>query len=165
MSELVVDTNVWVMVDGDVTGMITADERECILACQSWLESFIRSHDRLAVDSFATHRILSEYRRNVRPGGIAESLLNELTGRLFHRLAEKEVQLDADGFAILPAPFHLTHAKDRIFVAVAIQCSPFATIFYATDTDWAADQAELQSLGLQIVGLCPSYIERRLREG
>lgn len=83
MSEVVVDTNVWVMVDEEVTDLKTEEEKECILACQHWLEEFIDSDDRLVVDDFSTYIIISEYRRNVRRGGVAESLLNELTGRLF----------------------------------------------------------------------------------
>lgn len=164
MSEVVVDTNVWVMVDKEVTELNTEEVRNCILACQRWLEKFIDGDDALVVDEFASYIILSEYRRNVRPGGVAENLLNELTGRLFHRLIQKAVQLDRNGYAILPAPFSLKHEKDRVFVAVAIQCDPFANIYFATDTDWAQDRANLEEQGLTIMALCPDYIRKRLRE-
>ncbi len=164
MSEVVVDTNVWVMVDEEATDLKSEEERQCILACQRWLEEFIDGDDRLVVDDYSTYIILSEYRRNVRPGGVAENLLNELTGRLFHRLTLKKIRRDRDGFAVLPAPFALTHGKDRVFVAVAIQCDPFASIYFATDTDWADDRANLEDQGLAIVALCPDYIQERLRE-
>ena len=164
MSEVVVDTNVWVMVDEEATHMRAEEEKECILACQRWLETFISSDDRLVVDGFSTYAIISEYRRNVRPGGVAENLLNELTSRLFHRLILKEIQLDSNDFAILPEPFYLRHEKDRMFVAVAIQCEPFAPIYFATDTDWADEQTYLEEQGLIIHALCPDYIDERLRQ-
>ena len=165
MSEVVVDTNVWVMVDEAVTDLKSEQERDCILACQRWLEDFTDSDDRLVVDNYDTYVIISEYRRNVRPGGVAENLLNELTGRLLHRLVLKPIQLDQDGFAILPAPFTLSHAKDRVFLSVAIQCVPLASIYFATDTDWAEDQANLEEQGLTIIALCPDYIGERMRGG
>lgn len=164
MSEVVVDTNAWVMVDEEISGLQSEGERDCILACQRWVEEFIDSDDRLVVDDFNTFVILSEYRRNVRPGGVAENLLNELTERLFHRLVLKPVQLDQNDFAILPAPYTLNHAKDRVFLAVAIQCDPFASIYFATDTDWAQDRANLEEQGLTIIALCPDYISERMRE-
>ena len=159
MSEVVVDTNVWVKVDEIVTEMKTAEERKCIESCQDWLEQFLSSDDRLVVDSFATYAIVTEYRRNVRPGGVAENLLNELTGRLFGRLVEKNIELDRNGIAILRPPFHLSDPEDRKFVAVAVQCQPFATIFNATDADWTQDRKTLTEHGLTINELCPDYIE------
>lgn len=161
MSEVVVDTNVWVKVDEVVADTETNEEKQCIISCQQWLEHFISSEDRLVVDTYDTHAILNEYRNNVRPGGVAESLLNELTGRLFHRLILKTIQIDTDRFAILPPPFHLTHGKDRMFVAVAVQCDPYAPIYNATDTDWAKERDQLLDLGLTINELCPDYIDLR----
>ena len=165
MSEVVVDTNVWVMIDEEVRDLESNEQRLCIAACQDWLEAFIDGDDRLVVDSFATHSILTEYRNNVRSGGVSENLLNELAGRLFHRLELKNINLDEDGFAILPAPFHLRHGKDRKFVAVAVQCDPIATIYNATDSDWKSDRAQLAEHGLTIHELCPDFIEDRLQEG
>ena len=162
MSEVVVDTNVWVKVDEAVIETETDEERQCVISCQEWLEYFITSEDRLVVDTYDTHAILTEYRNNVRPGGIAENLLNELTGRLFHRLELKAIQLDSDGFAILPSPFHLAHGKDRKFVAVAIQCDPYATIHNATDTDWSKECEQLAENRLTVHELCPDYIEQRM---
>lgn len=162
MSEVVVDTNVWVMVDEIVADMETDEEKLCILACQDWLEQFSANEDSLVVDGFQTYLILSEYRRNVRAGGVAESLLNDLSGHLFHRLVLKPIGLDEDGNAILPPPFSLTHGKDRKFVAVAIQCDPYATIHYATDIGWAHDREQLESNGLTIHELCPDYIDQRM---
>ena len=160
MSEVVVDTNVWVKVDEEVAEMETEEEKQCIIASQSWLEQFISSDDRLVVDSFATYAVMTEYRRNVRRGGVAENLLNELTGRLYGRLVEKKIELDKNGIAILPPPFHLSDPEDRKYVAVAVQCQPFATIYNATDADWAEDRKILTEHGLTIYELCPDYIEQ-----
>ncbi len=165
MSELVVDTNVWVKVDEVVTETETEEEKQCIVACQQWLEEFINGEDRLVVDSYITHSILKEYRNNVRPGGVAENLLNDLTGRLLHRLALKAIHFDANGFAVLPPPFHFAHGKDRKFVAVAIQCDPYAPIYNATDTDRAKERVHLEFHGLTIHELCLDYVQRRLDEG
>ena len=158
MSEVVVDTNVWVKVDEVVSDTESDEEKQCIISCQQWLEKFITGDDRLVVDHYDTHSILTEYRNNVRPGGVAENLLNELTGRLFHRLVLKTIQVGSDGYAILPSPFHLTHHKDRVFVAVAIQCNPYAIVHNATDSDWAKDREFLIEQGLTIHELCPDYI-------
>ncbi len=162
MSEVVVDTNVWVKVDEVVAETETDEEKQCIISCQQWLEQFIAGEDSLVVDSYDTHAILTEYRNNVRPGGVAENLLNELTGRLFHRLVLKAIQLDLDDFAILPPTFDLTHGKDRKFVAVATQCEPYAPIYNATDSDWAMDKDSLTEHGLTIHELCPDYIAQLL---
>jgi len=162
LSEVVVDTNVWVLVDEFVADMETDAEKSCILACQDWLEQFSASDDSLVIDSYQTYLILSEYRRNVRPGGVAERLLNDLSSRLFYRLVMRPIQLDRDGNALLPPPFSVTHGKDRKFVAVAIQCDPYATIYYATDIGWARDKEQLETNGLTIHELCPDYIHQRM---
>ena len=165
MLQVVVDTNVWVKVDEVVVETETDADKQCVISCQEWLEHFITSEDRLVVDNYDTYAILTEYRNNVRPGGVAENLLNELTGRLFHRLVLKTIQLDTHGFAILPSPFHLTHRKDRKFVAVAIQCDPYATIHNATDRDWSKDKEYLTEHGLTVHELCPDCIAQLLTEG
>ena len=163
MSEVVVDTNVWVKVDENVKEVDSDEEKQCIFACQDWLDQFVNSEDHLIIDDYTTWKIMSEYRNNVRRGGVAENILNELLKNLFHRLVMKKIRLDQDGTAVIPRPIQLTHGKDRKFVAVALQCDPYATIFYATDRGWAADKAQLQENGLNIHELCPEYIEAKRR--
>ena len=162
MSDIVVDTNVWVMVDKLVTVVEEDDVKTCVRACQLWLEEFISGDDRLVVDSYSTHTIISEYRSNVKRGGVAENLLNQLTNQLLYRLVQKDVRLDDDGFAELPGSLSLRHGKDRKFVAVAIQCDPIAPIYNATDTDWAKEESQLRDYGLTIHELCPEYIQPRI---
>lgn len=155
MSEVVVDTNVWVMVDKVVEETDTEEEKQCIHSCQQWLELFISGDDLLVIDGFATWQIMTEYRNNVRRGGVAESILNELSSSIFHRLVLKQIDFDSDRIAIVPSPLDQIHKNDRMFVAVAIQCEPFATIYHATDRGWIANKLLLEEYGLTILGLCP----------
>ena len=157
MSDIVVDTNVWVMVDKLIGEVDTEQEKDCIGACADWLRQFIQGEDRLVVDS--TYKVLSEYRRNVKKGGIAENLLNQLTNRLFHRLVQKPIKFDVNGHAILPADIAFADPEDRKFIALAIQFHPYAPIYNATDTDWSEAVNRLAERGLTIYELCPDYIQ------
>ena len=149
------------MVDKTVTELGANEDGDCVRACQMWLEEFILGDDRLVVDSFKTYLIISEYRNNVVRGGVAENLLNLLASTLFSRILQQHIELDANGFARLPEPFSLTHGKDRKFVAVAIQCDPYASILNATDTDWGKEDNLLREHGLTVRELCPEYIKAK----
>ena len=159
MSELVVDTNVWVMVDKVVEDTETEEEKQCINSCQQWLELFVSGDDLLVLDDFATWQIMTEYRNNVRSGGVAESILNRLSSTIFHRLVLKPIDFDSDRIAIVPSPLDRIHKKDRKFVAVAMQCEPFATIYHATDRGWVTNRPLLEENGLTVLGLCPQLVE------
>ena len=159
MSDIVVDANVWVMVDKIVTELDESEDQDCVRSCQLWLERFIFGDDRLVVDSFNTYAIISEYRRNVKRGGVAENLLNHLVNVLFDRLVQIVIRFDENGFAELPQQLRAIHGKDRKFVAVAIECVPYAPILNATDTDWAQGKQLLADNGLTIHELRPAYIE------
>ncbi len=159
MSEVVVDTNVWVMADEVVAEAETDEEKLCIKSCEQWLQDFVNGDDRLVLDDYVTWQIMTEYRNNVRGGGIAESILNRLSSIIFHRLVLKEIDLDPDMIAIVPSPLDQIHKNDRKFVAVAIRCEPFATICHATDRGWVDNQRLLEEYGLTIHGLCPELAE------
>ena len=158
MTELVLDTNVLVMVDIQAHEMDSEEQRACATVCYDWLEQFRNGNERLIIDSYSTYAILTEYRNRVRPGGVAESLLNLLTGELFYRLELKNIQLDANGIALVPERFQFVHSKDRKFIAVAIQCKPYAPIYNATDTDWTKEREQLEAAGIFVEELCPDYI-------
>ena len=164
MADIVVDTNVWVMVDKSIGEVDTEQEKDCIGACADWLQQFIQGEDQLAVDSFVTYRVLSEYRRNVKKGGIAESLLNQLTSHLFHRLVQVQIEFDVNGHAILPADIAFADPEDRKFIALAMQFHPYAPIYNATDTDWSEAVNRLAERGLTIYELCPDYIQLKRSE-
>lgn len=155
MSEVVVDTNIWVIADEQPAEVKSQAEKDCILACCDWLELFVRGDDCLVIDDYDTFQILTEYRNNIRSGGLAENILNKLSSSLFSRLVRKRIELDSDNFALVPSQFQQIHKNDRKFVAVAIQCEPFATIFHATDRGWITNRDLLEENSLPIKGLCP----------
>ena len=162
MTDVVVDTNVWVMVDKSVGDVNTIEELDCIEACKNWLSMFIESKDRLVVDQ--PYIILKEYRQNIKKGGLAEQRLNELETQPRNRLNEVQIELDKDGYAILPENLTIHDPNDRKFIAVAIQVDPYAPIYNATDTDWAKEKDALIEQGLTIHELCPDYIQATLKE-
>ena len=76
MSELVVDTNVWVLADRitSISGDTPAVEADCIEACYRWIQQFAEGNDSLVVDR--SYRIFREYRLNISIGGLSEQILN-----------------------------------------------------------------------------------------
>ena len=136
MSEAVIDTNVWVLAD-----RITSDneglpihETACIEACYLWLNRFAESNDQLVVDY--AYRVLAKYRDNIREGGFAEQVLNQLESIVLERLTFVDIQFDRNDHAILPFPITFEDPEDRKFIALAVAREPIAPIYNATDTDW-----------------------------
>lgn len=162
MTDIVVDTNVWAMVDKSIAEVTTVEELDCIEVCKDWLKSFIESEDRLIVD--LSYQILLEYRQNIKRGGLAEQRLNQLETQPRERLYEVEIEFDNNGKAILPEDIEFHDPSDRKFVAVAIQSDPYAPIYNATDTDWAKEKDKLIAQGFTIHELCDDYIQAKLKE-
>jgi hypothetical protein len=154
----VVDTNVWANMDK----IPPQDETECtcILACIQWGAAFSRcgDNDKLAVDT--AWKILSEYRRNIQPGGLAEQYLNRLLSQPMARLEFVQITFDENGHAVLPARLTLD-ASDRKFAAVALTFEPPVPIINSTDTDWEKAKPLLAQFGLSVQELCPSYVQER----
>lgn len=164
MSEVVIDTNVWVLADritSDTEG-VPGDEASCIETCYQWLATFGDSDDQLVVDY--SYRILREYRDNIRLGGVSESLLNELESRVLERLIFVDVEFDSNNHANLPFPISFDDPSDRKFIAAAISREPYAPIFNASETDWSKEKDRLSQNGITVNELCPQYISERLRE-
>lgn len=164
MSEVVIDTNVWVLADritSDTEG-VPDDEVECIEACYYWLSRFAESSDQLVVDY--SYRVLSKYRENIRKGGFAEQTLNRLESAVLERLVFVDIPFDSDEIAVLPFPVTFEDPDDRKFIALALARDPIAPIYNASDTDWEKEREQLAANGLTIRELCPDYIEERLRE-
>ncbi len=162
MAVEVVDTNVWVNMD-----KIPPDseaERQCILACIEWGAAFNRGtdEDQIAVD--ITWKILNEYRRNIKRGGLAERYLNTLLSQPMSRLKWAEIEFDEHGHAILPDKELVTDPSDRKFVAVSLAFQPPAPIINATDTDWAKSGDKLNEAGIQLEELCPQYVQEKLKD-
>lgn len=133
MGDFVIDTNVWVMADKPISEA-TLTELDCIACCKAWLSNFRNDRrSRLVLDHCYT--ILREYRRNMTEGGFARQILNELETQPRDRLIELEIELDDDGFALLPLELDGFDKDDRKFVAVAIAHNPLPPIVNASDTD------------------------------
>lgn len=165
MSEVVIDTNVWVFADRitSIDAEVSASEADCIEACYRWLQDFTRSDDRLVVDR--AYRIIREYRNNIRKDGISEQLLNQLEVLPLERLTYIDIKYDRNGHAILPPPLTFEDEEDRKFIGVAAAVEPFAPIYNAADPDWEKEREQLAANGLVIHELCPDYISERIRDG
>jgi hypothetical protein len=160
VTEYVVDTNVWVTVDLDVS-TATLEELDCAAACRKWLREFINGADKLVVD--LDYKIIKEYRDNLAKGGLSHQWLNRLeTQPRDLRLVELKIAYDADGYALVPPEVAIHDLKDRKFVAVALARKPTPPIVNGTDTDWSKDQAMLDTAGIQVQELCPAYIQVKL---
>ncbi len=162
MTEYVVDTNVWVKVDFDVSKATTIEELDCASACRTWLREFIESTNKLVVD--LDYRIIKEYRANILKGGLAHQWLNRLeTQPRDLRLIELQIAYDSDGYAVVAPEVAVTDKEDRKLIAVALAHTPTPPIVNSTDTDWAKDKAMLDAAGLRIHELCESYIRLKLK--
>ena len=160
MAEYVVDTNVWVMVDFDVS-TATLEELDCATGCRRWLREFINGTDKLVVD--LDYKIIREYRDNIAKGGLANQWLNRLeTQPRDLRLIELQIQYDEYGFGIVPPEVAIHDLKDRKWVAVALAHKPTPPIVNATDPDWTEDKAMLAEVGIQVQELCAAYIQLKL---
>ena len=160
MSEVVVDTNVWVLADKitSISDETPAIEADCIKASYRWIQRFLASDDKLVVDR--AYRIFREYRNNIVEGGLAELELNRLESIPLERLAFVDIEFDRDGHAIVPDEVMIADESDRKFIAVAIAAKPYAPIYSATETDWTEEHEKLSNFGLIVHELCPDYIEQ-----
>ena len=159
MVDYVVDTNVWVEIDKSLADVDTLTELDCIKICRDWLGSFMAGEDRLIID--LGYEILKEYRRYVKQSDqLAYEWLNALERAPRNKLVEVQIEFDENRDAIIP--FDLADEADRKFVAVALAHEPTPPIVDATDTDWSNEQEKLDEVGIEILELCPDYIEEKL---
>lgn len=157
----VVDTNVWIMADRDIETIAIIDELNCAEACQERLSGFQDSDDLLVVD--LQYQILKEYRNNIKKGGLAEQILNQLeTQPRELRLIEVQIVYDSAGYAVLSPGVNID-ASDRKFVAVVLAAPlPQPPIVNATDTDWAKSASDLSRIGVVLLEICPNYIKTHI---
>lgn len=163
MTDYVIDTNVWVVVDkiSDIK-KLSKTEIDCIETCRNWLRDFANSNDKLVIDGVLTRKILNEYRKNIGQRGRARDLLNQLERLPRERLIEIDIKFDSDGYAIVPPEVAIQDKNDRKFIAVALAHEPTPPIVDATDTDWAKEDKKLLEYGLIIHELCPDFIRQKL---
>jgi hypothetical protein len=160
VSDYVVDTNVWAIIDQDLATFKTKEEVFCQIACRDWLKTLVESDDRLVID-LVKQTIIREYRRNIPKGGVAHQYLNQLeTQPREKRLVEVEIQYDENECGVLQ--FNLPDEDDRKFAAVALAHTPTPPIIDATDTDWEKEKAVLLENGLRVTEVCAAYIEKKL---
>lgn len=157
----VVDTNVWAAIDK----IPPKDkiEANCIKACVEWAQAFIAGGEsrRIAVDM--TFKILTEYRGQIKKGGLAEQYLNQLQSQPMARIEFVEIEFDDDGNAILPDTITGIDASDRKFVAVALNFDPHLLIINALDSDWEKARETLDAAGIAVQELCPDYVQAKMK--
>ena len=155
----VVDTNVWVNIDK--LPPESEAERTCILACILWGSAFSSEtdDDKIAVDD--AWAILKEYRRNIKPGGLAERYLNDVLSQPITRLELVHIEFDENGHAILEQNI-IDDPADRKLVTVALKFQPLAPIINAIDTDWMQAKDRLAVSGIAIQELCLGYLQKKV---
>lgn len=162
MTDFVIDTNVWCLVDFDVSTATTIEELDCASNCRNWLREFIASTNVLVVD--LDYRIIKEYRDNIAKGGLAHQWLNQLeTQPRELRLIELQIEYDDDGYGIVPPEVAIHDKEDRKLIAVALAHNPIPPIVNATDTDWEQDKPMLNAADIYVQELCDSYIQLKLK--
>lgn len=158
MTDYVIDTNVWVMVD-NIEEVNSLEEIKCVEICERWLRDFMNSDNRLVVDHL--YAIFGEYRGQITLSRrLANKWLNALERAPRDRIVDIAIEFDDDGNAVLP--FDLHDKSDRKFAAVALAHKPTPPIVDATDTDWEKDKEKLEKAGLIIQEMCPAYIEANM---
>jgi len=156
VTDYVVDTNIWVMIDKPLD-KLSLEEITCLKACRKWLKDFVKSEQKLVVD--LSYKIIGEYRVNIPKGGLARQWLNQLeTQPREVRLIEVEIELDDKGVAVLPKTLVIADKNDRKFVAVALAVDPHPSIVNATDTDWLGVQKGLEEHNIIVINLCLDYL-------
>lgn len=142
---------------GDVK---TLEELDCIERCNQWLKAFATSKSALIIDTH--YLILGEYRRRIAKGRYGEQLLNQLESRARTRLIEVSIQLDPEGYPIVPETLSKFDRSDRKFVALALKCTPIPPIVNAVDTDWMESHRILKELHIIVQELCLQYIQLKV---
>lgn len=159
MPPKVVDTGVWVVSDGSED----LDLR-CVEACVEFLATLdVNGRNRLVVDG--DYRIFGEYRRNIRPGGFAEAVLNtiqQLGTYDFVFITQTDRDYPRDGragewFAQIPkgAGLEELDPSDRKFMAVALGHPARPPIVYSVDIhDWKTVESAAAEQGVELEPLC-----------
>ena len=156
----VVDTNVWASVDKIPPKDKT--EAECIKACIEWFQEFRQGDTEYKIAVDMAFKILTEYRGQIKKGGLAEQYLNDLLAQPIDRIEFVEVEYDENGHAILPDDI-MDDLSDRKFVAVALHFDPPALIINALDTDWQKSKEKLEVADITIQELCPDYVASKIK--
>jgi hypothetical protein len=161
MSNVVIDTNVWIMAHVPVSQQ-PAHRLRCANTCRKWLTNLRDGERTVAVDH--KNLILGKYwsyLEQTRPPG-APSLAGEIL-REFQstgRINVVQIPLTEEGEPYLAPELNLQDfdRADWKFVAVALACDDNPPIVNATDTDWQQHIEALNAAGIIVEELCPDLV-------
>ena len=154
-SEIVVDTNVPVVANGQASQASFSCRRECTARLRQIVDRF-----RVLLDN--QNLVLTEYKGQLNFGGQPEAgdaffkWLHDNQANPEH-CRKVNVNLHPDrGFKEFPNDPNLSSFdfSDRKFVAVALASGTGPDVLNASDTDWWDHRHELQQHGVNVVFLC-----------
>jgi len=114
----------------------------------------------LAVD--CSWQILGEYYRKISEQDLAYEILALLAKQ--NRFDWSRIEIDSDGYAIVPPECAIQDPSDRKFVAVSLAHEARPPIHNVSDEDWLEDEAILTSCGVQVIHHCEAELRRRFQE-
>ena len=160
-TEVVVDTNVAVVSNGETEQAGADCEESCVAVLRQSME-----HGRFLLDE--SDLILEEYRKRLSPSGqpgLGDAFFrfvweNQADER--HCRKVKITPNDERGFDEFPDDPSLAgfDTDDRKFAAVAIAAGSAPKILNASDTDWWNHRHELRRHGVEIEFLCQDLMEQ-----
>ncbi|MDR3557250.1 MAG: hypothetical protein P4L55_21045 [Syntrophobacteraceae bacterium] len=162
----VVDTNVPIIANRAVDAAGVPEELiDCVLACIEAVEHVVKT-GRLVIDS--GDEIFDEYRNNLdmkgQPG-VGDRFMKWVHDNRWKFPGKDRVTITASGCSYNEFPSHdgLSNFddSDRKFVAVANAHPAKPPILEATDSKWWGWKEPLTDVGLDVIFLCPDYIEAK----
>lgn len=142
--DYVIDTNLLVYASNPEAVLNSKMPREAFEVAFTWLDHFQSGSGCVILDT--SDVIVKEYRRALSEQDFGHLVLIEL---MTHQRVKYEViDMDNDGFAMLPAGLeNVRDRDDRKFVAVAIENTP-SIIAHGCDTDWYDCETDLQRFNI-----------------
>ena len=159
-TEVVVDTNVAVVSNGETEQAGADCEENCVAVLRQSME-----HDRFLLDE--SDLILEEYRKRLSPSGqpgIGDAFFrfiweNQANERHCRKVAiTRNAEREFDEFPDDPS-LNGFDRDDRKFVAVAIAAGSAPKILNASDTDWRDYRQELRQHGVEVEFICPALMQ------
>ena len=160
MNSFVVDTNVAVV----ASLRSPQAEPSCVLACVDALEQ-VKNNGRIVLDD--QNRILSEYRRNLRPSGqpgFGDAFFkwvwqNQWTAERCERVEIQPRGNAGEDYEEFPNDPSLRgfDPSDKKFVAVALGSKNHPKVLNAVDPDWWEYREALEDRGVRIKFLCSRH--------
>ena len=162
----IIDTNILIIAnDYDHESGI-----ECVESCIDFL---IKARGSIiAIDNM--DRVLKEYRNYVSPSG-KPNVGDEFMGWLWQNRSNPDICLEVeieefDGhlnvlFNGIPidGSFDNFDKSDQKFIAIALNIDSPAAIVNASDTDWKKHEQQIRDIGIEVIELCPEYIQSKLK--